>query len=196
MISKEEKSNPRSTRRKRFHNDDTTMGTRQKTTTEREKEVIQDRPERKPSYDDNMCIFYIYRDSTARWIEIRRSHLKEATRHHHTLLHINNNYTMFDNQEREEAHTGDISDDSIATTQERRTHMYDKFLFLEENYREEAAAEVADWTIKQGVEDYSDKSFGTFVWNVIERGEYEDLMEAQRFFDSLTAHGPKLPPQI
>ena len=65
--------------------------------------------------------------------------------------------------------------------------MYDRFPFSEENYREEAAAEIANWTIKQGVEDYSDKSTGTFVWNAIERGEYEDLMEAQRFFEFLTS---------
>ena len=94
---------------------------------------------------------------------------------------------MSDNQEREEVHTGDISDDSIATGQERRTLLYDRFPFLEENYREEAAAEIANWTIKQGVEDFSDKSFGTFVWNVIERGGYEDLMEAQRFFEFVTS---------
>ena len=103
---------------------------------------------------------------------------------------------MSGNQEREEAHTGNISDDSIATTQEQRTRSYDRFPFLEENYREEAAAEIANWTIKQGVEDYCDKSFGTLVWNVIERGEYEDLMEAQRFFEFLTVHGPKLQPQV
>ena len=67
---------------------------------------------------------------------------------------------MSDNQEREEVYTGDVSDDSIATGQERRTRLYDRFLFLKENYREEAAAEIANWTIKQGVEDYSDKSLG------------------------------------
>ena len=94
---------------------------------------------------------------------------------------------MSDNQEREEVHTGDISDDSIATGQERRTRLYDKFPFLEENYREEAVAENANWTIRQGVEDYSDKSFGTFVCNVLERGEYDDLVEAQRFFEFLTS---------
>ena len=55
---------------------------------------------------------------------------------------------MSDNQEREEVHTGDISDDSIATGQERRTRLYDRFLFFEENYREEAGAEIANWTVK------------------------------------------------
>ena len=44
-------------------------------------------PERRPSHDDNVRIFYKYRNSTVRWIEIRRSHLDEATRHHHTLLY-------------------------------------------------------------------------------------------------------------
>ena len=53
-------------------------------------------------------------------------------------------YTMSDNQEREEAHIGDISDDSIATGQERRTRLYDRFPFLEKNYREEAAADIAN----------------------------------------------------
>ena len=94
---------------------------------------------------------------------------------------------MSDNQEREEAHTGVIADDSIATRQERRTRLYAWFPSLEENYREEAAAEIANWTIKQGVENYSDKSFGTFVWNVIERGGYEKLMEAQRLFGFVTS---------
>ena len=46
--------------------------------------------------------------------------------------------------------------------------------------------EIANWTIEHSVEDYSDKPFGTFVWNVIERRESEDLMEAQRFFEFLT----------
>ena len=79
---------------------------------------------------------------------------------------------MSDNPEREEVHTGDISDDSIATGQERRTRLYDRFLFLEENYREEAAVEITNWTIKQGV---GDKSFGAVcmechfsgVWYVV-----------------------------
>ena len=93
---------------------------------------------------------------------------------------------MSDNQEREEVHTGDISDDSIATGQERRTRLYDRFPFLEENYRGQAAAEIANWTIKQGVEDYPDKSFGTFALNLIERGECDDLVEAQHFFEFLT----------
>ena len=94
---------------------------------------------------------------------------------------------MSDNQEREEVHTGDISDESIAMGQKRRTRLYDRFPLWEENYREEAAAEIANWTIKQGVEDYSDKSFGTLVWNVMETGEYDDLVEAQRFFEFLTS---------
>ena len=79
---------------------------------------------------------------------------------------------MSDNQERDEAYTGDISDGIMATRQERRTRLYDRFSSLKENYREEAAAENASWTIKQGVENDTDKSFGTFVWNVIESGEY------------------------
>ena len=107
--------------------------------------------------------------------------------------HYINIYTMSHNQEREEVHTGDISDDSIATGQKRRTRLYDRFLFLEENYREEAAAEIANWTIKQGVEDYSDKSFGMFVWNVIGRGEYDDLVEARRSFEFLTSAWAKAP---
>ena len=94
---------------------------------------------------------------------------------------------MSDNKERDVAHTGDISHDSIDTRQERRTRLYDSFPFLKGNYREEAAAEIVNWTINQGVEDNSDKSFGTFVCNVIERGEYEDSMEAQRFFEFLTS---------
>ena len=67
-------------------------------------------------------------------------------------------YTLSFNQERVEVHTGDISDDCIATRQGRPTRLYDRFPFLKENYREkEAAAEIANWNIKQGVEDYSDK---------------------------------------
>ena len=93
---------------------------------------------------------------------------------------------MSDNQERDEAHTGGIYDDSIATGQEHRTRLYDRDPPSEKHYREEAAADIVNWTITQGVEDYSDKSFGTFVMNVIEREEYEDLMEAQRFFEFLT----------
>ena len=110
-----------------------------------------------------------------------------ATKPHVIITHyFINIYTMSDNQEREEFHTGDVSDDSIATGQERQTRLYDRFPFLEENYREESAAEIANWTIEHGVEEYSDKSFGTFAWNVIERGQYDDLVEAQRFFEFLT----------
>ena len=88
----------------------------------------------------------------------------EATRHHTLYQHLHH----VQQPEREEAHTGDISDDSTATGKERRTRLYDRFPFTDEFYREEAAAKITNWTIKQGVEDYSDKSFGTFVWNVIE----------------------------
>ena len=83
------------------------------------------------------------------------------TKPHVIITHYYINiYTMTDNQKREEVHTGDISDDSIATGQERRTRLYERFIFFEENYKEEAEAEIANWTIKQGVEGYSDKSFG------------------------------------
>ena len=133
-------------------------------------------------------ILHKYMDSTARWIDGSRSGGAIWTKPHVIITHYYINiYTMSDNQEGEEAHIGDISDDSITTGQEQRTRLYDRFPFFEENYREEAAAEIANWTIKQGVEDYSDKSFGTFVWNVIERGEYDDLVEAQRFFEFLTS---------
>ena len=90
---------------------------------------------------------------------------------------------MSDNRESEEIHTADISDGSIDTVQERRTRLNDRFPFLEENNKEEAAAEIANWTINQGVESYSDKSFGTFVRKKIERGEYKDLVEAQLLFE-------------
>ena len=81
-----------------------------------------------------------------------RDQEEQSGRSHTSSSHIN--------PEREEVHTGDISDDSIATGQERRTRLCDRFLFFEKNYREEAAAEIANWTVKQGVEDYSDKSLG------------------------------------
>ena len=102
---------------------------------------------------------------------------------------------MSDNQESEEAYTGDISNDIIATGQEWRTRLNDGFTFLENNNREEAAAEIDNWIITQGVKTYSVKSFGTFVWKAIENGECEDLMEAHRLFVCLPAHGTKLPPQ-
>ena len=38
-----------------------------------------------------------------------------------------------------------------ACSTRQRTRLYDRFPFLEGNYREEAAAEIANWTIKQGV---------------------------------------------
>ena len=68
--------------------------------------------------------------------------------------HYNNIYTMSDNQEREEVHTGYISDDSIATGQERRTRLYNKGISLEENYREEAVAEIANRTPISHLERY------------------------------------------
>ena len=111
------------------------MSTRLETTT---REIVQDRSERRPSYDNNMRMVQIllqYRDSTDRSIEIRRSHLDEATHHHHTFIY--QLYMTSDNQEREEAHTGDIYDDSIATRQQRRTCLYGRFPFLDENSREE-----------------------------------------------------------
>ena len=52
---------------------------------QREKQVIQKQHEWRPSYDDKNRITYKYRNSTSRWIEIRRSYLDEATGHHHTL---------------------------------------------------------------------------------------------------------------
>ena len=59
--------------------------------------------------------------------------------------------------------------------------------FLGRNHREEAVAEISRWAIRQGGEDYSDKSFGTFVWNVMERRAYDDLVEVQRFSEFLTS---------
>ena len=76
------------------------------------------------------------------------------------------------------------SDGGESTTtqgRERRIRLYDRLPFLEEHYtRKEATAEIANWTTKQGVENYPDKSFGTFV-HVIEIAEYDDLTEPQRF---------------
>ena len=82
--------------------------------------------------------------------------MDEATSHHHTFL-CHQIYTISENQEREEAHTGDITDDSIATGQERRTRLYNRFFLLKKNNRDEAATEIVNWTISKRVEDYSDK---------------------------------------
>lgn len=62
---------------------------------------------------------------------------------------------------------------------------------VHEQYTEKAAA-ITNWASKQDVEDYSDKSFGSFVWNVVESAGYEDLVEPQRFFGLSPTHGPKL----
>ena len=59
--------------------------------------------------------------------------------------------------------------------------------FLGKNLQIRGTAAIVNWTIQQSVEGYSDKSFGTFVRKVIERREYEDLMEPQRFFGFLTS---------
>ena len=58
--------------------------------------------------------------------------------------HTSSSTTMSDNEESEEVLTGDVSDDSIATVQERRTRLNDRFPFLEEYNREEEAAEIAN----------------------------------------------------
>ena len=78
-----------------------------------------------------------------------------------------NIYTMIDNQEREEVHIGNISDDSMATEQERRTRLYDRFLFLEKNDRQEAAAEIANWTVKQGVETTRRKDVWSGMYGIL-----------------------------
>ena len=73
---------------------------------------------------------------------------------------------MSNDQPHEEEPFREISSDDKSTTtrdQERRTCLYDRFSFLEERYTEEAAAEIANWSIKQGIEKYPDKSLGLIV---------------------------------
>lgn len=57
---------------------------------------------------------------------------------------------------------------------------------------EEAAAEIANWIFKQGIEDCPDTFFGLFVRNVVESKEKEDV-EAQRLFGFLTNACTNLP---
>ena len=76
---------------------------------------------------------------------------------------------MSDNQESDEAYTGGISNDIIATGQEWRTRLNDGFPFLEKYNREEAAAEIDNWIITQGVEAYSVKSLEMFVWKATKK---------------------------
>ena len=129
-----------------------------------------------------------------RWIDIRRSHLDEATHHHHTLIcqhlhHVRQPGT------RGGSHRGYFRRQYSYETRTVNT-LVRQVSFLGRNPQIKAATEIANWTIKQGVEDYSDKSFGTFVWNVIERREYDYLMEAYYSLEFSPAHGPKLSPQV
>ena len=127
MISKEENSNPRSTRRKRFHNDDGNGYTSRNGKEKRNKSKID------LNGDQAMTTTCVFLTNTGiRQLDGSRSGGAIWTKPHIIITHCYINiYTMSDNQEREEAHTGDISDGSIATTQERRTRLYDRFLFLE-----------------------------------------------------------------
>lgn len=90
---------------------------------------------------------------------------------------------MSDNQEREEAHTGDVCSDhgSTATRQEHRTCLYAKFPFLEED-QSERAEEVADRALGQNIQDYPDKVFGSFVWAVAESKNLDTSLKASSFF--------------
>ena len=70
---------------------------------------------------------------------------------------------MSDNQEREEAHTGNISNNNgMVTRQEQRTYLHGRNPFLKEDYPERAE-EIADWALRQNIQDYPDKFFGSFV---------------------------------
>ena len=133
-----------------------------------------------------MGIFLQYGNSTARWIEISRRYLNEATCHNHTLLYQHLHHAR-QSRTRGGSHRGDIQRQYRYGTRTANTLVRQFFFCFKENYREEAAAEIANWTIKHGVEDYFDKSFATFVWNVIERGKYEDLMEPQRLYEFFTS---------
>ena len=91
---------------------------------------------------------------------------------------------MSNNQTHDEEVFTDISlDGSTATRdQECRTCLYDRFPFIEEEYTEERAAEIANWAIKQDIQGFPDKCFGSFVWEMIESKGHDNLLEAQRFF--------------
>ena len=127
-------SNPRSTRRKIFHNEDDN-----EYTSRNDKEKT-----KKPKIDLNgdqvmttPCIFFT--NAGIRLQDGSTSGGAIQTKPHVIITHYCINiYTMSDNQEGEEIHTGDISDDSLATGQERPTRWYERFPFLEENYREKA----------------------------------------------------------
>ena len=69
--------------------------------------------------------------------------------------------------------------------QERRTRLYDSFPFLQEHYTEEGATKIADWALKQNIQDFPDKFFGAFVWGVVESKDHNTLVETQRFFSFL-----------
>ena len=144
----------------RYYTMTTTMSKKER---QREKEEIQDRPEQRPIYEDNMRVFYKHRNSTARWIEIRTSHLDEATRRHHTLLYQNLHHVRQQGT-RGGSHRGYFRRQySYGTRTANR--LVRQVLLLGTNYREEAASEIANLTIKQDVDDHSEIFFGTFVGN-------------------------------
>ena len=93
---------------------------------------------------------------------------------------------MSDNQEREEAHTGDISDDSIATRQGRRTRSYNRVSFWKKS-SEKKQGRRSPIGPSSKASKTTPISHLERLWNVIEIGEYENLMEAQRFFEFLTS---------
>ena len=70
--------------------------------------------------------------------------------------------------------------------------------FIEEEYADKGAAEIANWATKQDIEGFPDKWFGSFVWKVVESKDNDTLVEAQHFFSfsassaSCTARGPTL----
>ena len=76
-------------------------------------------------------------------------------------------YSTSNDQQREETHVSDISSDEGSTAtqdQERRTCCYYTRSFVEEEYTEEGAAAIANWTIRHGIEEYPQgRHFGSFI---------------------------------
>ena len=62
---------------------------------------------------------------------------------------------------------------TVAEDQEKRTCFYYTLTFVEEEYTEEGAADIANWAIRQGIEDHTHgMHFESFVWEVIESPDY------------------------
>ena len=85
-------------------------------------------------------------------------------------------YSTSNDQQREETHVSDISSDEGSTAtqnQKRTTCFYYMLSFVEEECSEEGAADIANRTIRQGIEEYPQrKHFELFVWKVIESPDY------------------------